>query len=414
MNVESAQQSDISNSVIDEPGPPMIHDQGETEDDLTSHNPADFQGSISSTDWTVETIVNQMRKGRIDLNPHFQRRNAWLASRKSQLVESIMLRYPIPQIVLAERQDRPGHYLVIDGKQRLLALRQFCVAKDDSRDTPFEPLQLSGLDLLQDINRMTWNQVETSNPELAAKFENHTIRTVFLSNWKNDELLLSLFLRLNTGSVALSPQELRQALIPGEFVEWVDLRSGESPGLRFLLGNKQPDRRMIDAELLLRFLALTRSPIEYKGNLKKFLDDTCRSFNENWATSEVSAHESIASLEAAIDTAKTVFPENAICRKWTTDRFERPFNRALFDVQAIAFADPDVRKNLPGKEGDLLAGFKKLCDESEKFRQSISTTTKTANAFRTRVDGFRNLVNETVGVKFQLPIALYSDNEAGV
>lgn len=400
-------------TLIDEPGIPMIHDQGETEDDLTSRNPADFQGSISSTDWTVETIVNQMRKGRIDLDPQFQRRNAWLSSRKSQLVESIMLRYPIPQIVLAERQDSPGHYIVIDGKQRLLALRQFCFDEGDSRDTQFDALKLGGLDVLEGINGMTWPQIEKTEIELAAKFENHTIRTVFLSNWKNDELLLSLFLRLNTGSVALSPQELRQALIPGLFVEWIDFNSGESPGLQYLLGNAQPDRRMIDAELLLRFISLTQSPVEYKGNLKKFLDDTCRAFNNDWAVREITVRESLESLEAAIAATKTVFPEGAVCRKWSRSRFERPFNRALFDAQAIAFADPEVRRNLPGNEDALLEGFKKLCDGSEKFRQSISSTTKTADSFKIRIESFRNLVNDILGVKFDLPRALYPNQEGG-
>lgn len=392
---------------IDETGILMIRDQGETEEDLTSSNPADYHGAVSSTDWTVETIVNQMRKGRIDLDPHFQRRNAWLSARKSQLIESIMLRYPIPQIVLAEYKDNPGSYFVIDGKQRLLALRQFCVDSEDSRDQKFEALKLGGLDILNEINGMDWGQIEASRPDLAAKFENHTIRTVFLSQWSSDELLLSLFLRLNTGSVALSPQELRQALIPGKCVEWIDARSGDSPGLRCLLGNMQPDRRMIDAELLLRFLALTHSPVEYRGNLKRFLDDTCRSFNGSWASMEGVLEESLKQMELAIETAATVFPENAICRKWSNTKFERPFNRALFDVQIIAFSDPDVRKHLSGKESELLEGFKKLCTDSGEFIQAISSTTKTSAAFRVRLDGFRKLVNEVIGVEFKLPQALY-------
>src|SRR5262249_48675560 len=106
--------------------PPTLEDfaSAESEADVTSPLTA-TRASVSATDWTIETIVQQMRKGRIDLNPKFQRRAAWTDQTKSRFVESAILNYPIPQVVLAERLERPGHFFVIDGKQRLLALRQF-------------------------------------------------------------------------------------------------------------------------------------------------------------------------------------------------------------------------------------------------------------------------------------------------
>ena len=392
--------------LIDEPGPPLIHEQGETEDDLGSHNPEDFQAAVSGTDWTVETIVNQMRKGRVDLNPRFQRRNAWLRQRKSQLIESMMLRYPIPQLVLAERPEAPGTYFVIDGKQRLLALRQFCVDPSDARDAEFEPLKLIGLEILEDLNGMHWNDVQANRPDLAAKFENHTIRTVFLSHWESDDLLLSLFLRLNTGSVTLSPQELRQALIPGRFVEWVDERSGSSPGLARLLGNTVPDRRMVDAELLLRFLAFNRSTIEYRGNLKRFLDDTCRWFNSTWEASESVAEAGLRDLELSIESAFNVFGDIGVCRKWTGTVYERPFNRALFDVVVGGFAHPDVREAATARPRELEDGYKRLCVTDAPFIRAVTATTKTGDAFRTRFNAWRRVVQDTIGEGFPLPVPL--------
>jgi hypothetical protein len=111
----------------------LVPGQGEDEGDAVDGEGV-FQAAIGGKDWTVETLVSQMRKGRIDLDPSFQRRNAWLDNRKSKLIESILLGYPIPQIVLAEKRDKPGHYFVLDGKQRLLALRQFFVDLEDDRD----------------------------------------------------------------------------------------------------------------------------------------------------------------------------------------------------------------------------------------------------------------------------------------
>jgi Protein of unknown function DUF262 len=387
---------------------PLLPDQGETESDIESHDPTDFDAAISSTDWTVETLLSQMRKGRIDLNPQFQRRNAWLDTRKSQLIESIMLRYPIPQLVLAAHPTETARNLVIDGKQRLLALRQFTAEEIEPLDEGFVPLKLRGLEILRELNGLTWAEVQARFPERAATFENHTIRTVVLSRWSTEDLLLSLFLRLNTGSVTLSPQELRQALHPGPFSEWLDDESGASPGLLELLGNTHPDRRMVDAELLLRYLALRFSPAPYRGNLKRFLDDTSGAFNAEWARWAPILRNGLADLEAAVAAAFETFGSYA-CRKWTQDRFERPFNRAVFDIQMISMSSPDVRVAVAQNREAVIDGFKSLCDSDEDFARSITVTTKSVSAFRTRFESWARLLRHATDSEFELPPPLYRE-----
>lgn len=78
-----------------------------------------------ATDWTADTIINQLGKGNIRLDPAFQRRDAWTIQRRSKFIESLILGLPIPQLVLAEGPEGKGTFLVIDGKQRLLSLQQF-------------------------------------------------------------------------------------------------------------------------------------------------------------------------------------------------------------------------------------------------------------------------------------------------
>ncbi|HUZ91431.1 MAG TPA: hypothetical protein VMU78_05975, partial [Methylocella sp.] len=47
--------------------------------------------TLWSTDWTTETVVAQLRRGNINLNPRYQRRNAWSNVRKSLFIESLIL-----------------------------------------------------------------------------------------------------------------------------------------------------------------------------------------------------------------------------------------------------------------------------------------------------------------------------------
>ncbi len=169
-----------------------------------------------STDWTAETVLSQLNRGNIDLNPSFQRRSAWSEDKQSLFVESLILGLPIPQLILAEDKRKKGSYIVIDGKQRLLAIRKFA---SEGEDSGFKPLKLKGLSERNDLNKKTYNDLlndENLAEDLAA-FQNASIRTIVIRNWKSEAYLWEVFLRINTGSVQLSPQELRQALHPGPF-----------------------------------------------------------------------------------------------------------------------------------------------------------------------------------------------------
>ena len=98
------------------------------------------------TDWTVSTLLELINKGRVDLNPKMQRRDVWKNDKKSKFIESMILGIPIPQVILAERKDKKGSYLVIDGKQRLLSLIQFF---SDSKENDLPNIKLVNLEVLK-------------------------------------------------------------------------------------------------------------------------------------------------------------------------------------------------------------------------------------------------------------------------
>jgi len=208
----------VASPIVDDPST-------EDESDVSKAVTKTYQQAVvTGTDWTTETILSQLRRGNIDLNPRFQRRDAWTAGRKSRFVESLFIGLPVPQLVLAERPDRLGTFLVLDGKQRLLTLLQFAGISKAPDGSLQPPLELTSLEVRSDLNGLTMQQVDQSprfSGDLNA-FLNRTIRTAVVRNWPNDDLLYLVFLRLNTETVPLSPQELRQALHPGPFVDFLD------------------------------------------------------------------------------------------------------------------------------------------------------------------------------------------------
>jgi hypothetical protein len=246
------------------PDSPGIDFEEESEEQDVAEELGRSQAAVvSATDWTTETVVSQLSRGNIQLNPRFQRRDAWKRDRKSRFIESLIVGLPIPQIVLAESKKDRGKFIVLDGKQRLLAILQYWGLGEGVNNS----YALTGLTLRGDLKRKTFKQL-SSDPELEADFNaltNQSVRTVVIRNWKDTNFLHTVFLRLNTGSVTLSPQELRQALLPGPFTDFVDEAAANSEGLKRLLGLAEPDPRMRDIEVLTRFLAFHSSQRSIPG-----------------------------------------------------------------------------------------------------------------------------------------------------
>ncbi len=148
------------------------------------------QAVIWGTDWTTETIAGQLKKGNIDLNPSFQRRDAWSEQEKSKLIESLMLGFPVPPIILAENKKKKNSYIVIDGKQRLLSIRRFYagVSEEEFKEKNlqekqvFKQLKLKGLDILKDFNGKSYRQLEVENADYINNLDNQSIRTIVIKN----------------------------------------------------------------------------------------------------------------------------------------------------------------------------------------------------------------------------------------
>jgi hypothetical protein len=367
---------------------------------------------VTDTDWTTETILSQLRRGNILLNPRFQRRDAWDKPRKSKFIESLILGLPIPQIVLAEDKKRRGKFIVLDGKQRLLALRQFAAGSSfavSGEEQDFQGLKLTGVEVREDLRLKTLAKMENDSDlvdDLNA-FLNETVRTVVVRRWPNEEFLNLVFLRLNTGSVKLSPQELRQALHPGPFTNYLDDAATESVWLKKALRADKPDFRMRDVEILLRYFAFRYRLGNYTGNLKAFLDGTVNDLNDQWEEKEEEIRRVSEQCEFAIATTFSIFGENSFYR-WSDGDYEGRFNRAVFDVMTYYFTDPSVAAVAGERRDRVKDAFQELCEEDVRFVEAIQTTTKTPLATQRRLAIWGQTLQRVV--ELPLPIPRLEDN----
>src|SRR6266571_1410730 len=208
-------------------------------------------------DPTVKDLYDRYKDRDLILQPGFQRYVVWDRTKKSRIIESLMLDVPLPIVYLAEEPN--GEESVIDGQQRLTSFFDFI-------DGQFP---LHGLTALTDLNGTKYGDLDR---EFQGKIRKSSIRTITLQKESDPELKFEIFERLNTGSVALNDQELRNCVFRGPYNNLLR-EVAQEPDFMHLLGLTRPERRMRDVELALRFASFYHaSYLNYRPSMKAFLN----------------------------------------------------------------------------------------------------------------------------------------------
>ena len=363
---------------------------------------------VFSRDWTVATILSQIEQGNIDLNPGFQRRNAWNDNKRSKLIESIMIGYPIPEIVLAENKTKRNSFIVIDGKQRLLTIAGFKNPEVYQYWTKKYP-KTSGL--TSSYNQKSYNDI-SSNPDTLRIFENSALRCTVISNYPNDDSLYDIFYRLNSGSTPLSSQELRQALNKGPYSEYLISVTDEDNILRQVMTIKEPDKRLRDVEVLLRCMSFLKYAEDYRGNLLQFLDDKTRAFNKLWKNDEDGVRALKDRVMDTISKLVKVFGScEVVARKYKNGERNKQFNRVILEVLVYFFEKIDTVNLTSDKNQNFVSAYKKLFAIDPEFQATIDGSTKNMENYKIRYSRIQDIVNEVYGLKIESPFE-YVDRRA--
>ena len=359
---------------------------------------------VAGSDWTTATIRDQLIRENIQLNPRFQRRDAWNITRKSRFIESLILGFPVPLIVLATNNKEKGKFIVLDGKQRLLTILQFY---GDST-TPNNSFTLKDLEFLDNLNGCQYQDLKNdfNLNDFLDQLDNQTIRTIVIRNWKTESFLHKIFLRLNVENTPLSSQELRQALHPGGFINFLDDRAIESQALKKIFKSSYPDFRMRDTDILLRYVAFHYYLSDYRGDLKKFLDNACVSLNARWDQNSEEIKNIIDQFEKAVQTTINIFGEKNFSRLWLPESatYRSQFNRAILDVMVFYFCDDLMRAAAETNKEQVEEAFKSLCRTAvDRFKNAVLISTNTKQSTYDRFHLWGQALSKVLDINFNIP-----------
>lgn len=325
---------------------------------------------------TVDAMVERIKHNEIDLSTKFQRKEGlWTDEQQSRLIESILIRFPLP-VFYFDGSDN-NKWLVIDGLQRLTALKRFMVTKE---------LTLTGLEYLK-LNGKVWDDFDRPQQRQI----NETQLQCYVLEEGEENVKFNIFKRINTGGMTLSSQEIRHAM--HQNVAYFLQRLAESKEFIEATRNKIDVERMQDRDFINRFLAfyLLDYNTEYlkEDDLDSFmnksleklskLDDTERQGIEN-------------KFKGSMELSQKIFGEKAFSKKKNHSRI----NKALFEVISVHFAQ------LSESEKDELIEKKEIFREllyeaiEQKFKESLSSGTGTQSAVILRHKEFVNVINKVL------------------
>jgi len=312
----------------------------------------------------------------LDLSPSFQRRDVWNTEKQSRFIESIIMNVPIPPVFLGENEY--GHYVVLDGRQRLTALLSYMNGT----------YALTKLRVWKDLNDLRFADLKIRG--LDAAITRRFVPAILLLKESSQDLQYDVFDRLNTGGVIAETMEIRNAVYRGKFTDQLKVWA-DSADFRRLWGiplddvARQTDsklyQRMRDLELVLRLFALADSTsyeaekLAFKDYLSQFM--TLR--NRAYAQDPTLVAADTKRFEFGLRNILTTFGETAFVRIQGGKR-SAPLADALF----AAFCERDPAK-INQRKLKIKAALEKLRSDPA-YMKALSRGTNGRGAIRERIN----------------------------
>ncbi len=326
---------------------------------------------------TVHDIVRRIKQNSFIMDPDFQRDFIWDTDKQSRLIESVLLRIPLPVFYLAE--DSEGRMIVVDGLQRLSTFRRFL-------DNELA-LKLPGS---SDLNKKKFQDL---SPKLQNRVEDCNLILYIVDSKASERARLDIFERVNSGE-PLSRQQMRNCLFTGKATTFLKIESKSEEFIK-ATGGTLNAKTMRDREFVNRFCAFRLLGIkiyaEVGANMDEFLALALREMN---SMKDEELEELSKEFRSSLNNNYLLF--NKYCfrkKKQDTDR-RSVLNAALWDIMTVVFSyvHEDSIESIRDK---FIYSYNKLM-ENEDFIASITFGTNGLHKTAFRFNQITEILSESI------------------
>ncbi len=362
-----------------EPEPTQIEEQIEGLDDNVDSGLGDYPIDtllIRKETRTVFDVVRRIKANGFILNPDFQRDFVWAADKQSKLIESVVMRIPLPVFYLAE--DTKGRTIVVDGLQRLSTFRAFL-------DNQFK-LKLPKQESLNN----KW--FEELTPKLKNRIEDCNLELYVIDSKVPERAKLDIFERVNSGE-PLTRQQMRNCLYMGNATRWL---KDEAYTDLFLsaTGRSLDQKKMRDREFINRFVSFYL--IGFENYAKSDMDDfLARGLEKMTELNDEKLGELSGVFRKTLTNNYLLFQQHAF-RKFSIGQTNRSvINASLWDVMSTELASIDSDEIKESRE-ELMRRYSKLLHDGE-FVDAITYSPNSTIKVKKRFTMARAMLKELFG-----------------
>lgn len=368
-------------------------DGSEDEDDIESENNPNIYPNasikIDKDQYSVYELKRKYDKGKICMDPSFQRNFVWKTKQMSELIESVIMGIPIPLIYLAENEK--GDLVVVDGRQRLTTFFRFL-------DNKF---RLNKLSILKEINGCDFKKLEREHDKYASAVEDFQLVVQVIKYPTPDRIRFDIFDRVNRGGTPLNKQEMRNALYQGHSTELLK-NLAENPYFKKALGGAVSGTHMKDRYIILRAIAFdlyfhqeltdgNGKLFVYKSDMEDFLGTTMGYLNR-------CAKEKVQNIEKKfVDTMNTIYDVMGedVFRLDSTSERKRPVSMTLFETLFYLF-DTIIQAEQEVSYEDVRESVYRLKKDKEflnNLQKSVDSTSSVTTRFSIVENECKELLN---------------------
>lgn len=321
---------------------------------------------------TVADVVKRIKNDRYILDPDFQRVFVWANDKQSKLIESCVMRIPLPVFYVAEAPD--GRIIVVDGLQRLTTFARFL--NNQFKLTGLTKGELSGS---HELEGRLYDDLPIN---LQERVSDTQLTMYILDSKAPEQARLDIFERVNSGAV-LTRQQMRNALYNGPATQWLKA-AAEGDAFQDATAGSLDAKTMRDREAINRFVAFSILGWQdyTSGDMDTFL---AKGLKRLAAMEHDERNELRKRFDAAMELSEKLFGPHAFRKSLATESHEgrrSVINISLFEVTAVIFAHWADELDEDDND-DLCETIEELVQE-EDFSRAITYSTNSTQAVRTR------------------------------
>jgi len=315
--------------------------------------------SLDKNDRSLFELHDWYKRGRLIIDPEWQRSYVWSNKKASQLIESFLLDIPIPVIYLAKTKE--GKYEVIDGVQRLSSVFHFFEGKNS----------LSALEFRKELNGKKYDELPT---DLQDKIRDTTMRTYELSPKTPKSTLFIIFQRLNTGGVPLNGMEIRNCIYRGKLNSLIRELAGFQEFVK-CVNQAGISKRMNDRMMVLRFLAFYEKGYQKVGKgMSNFLNDFLEVHKD---APDRKLEEFSEKFKSAMKAAFTIFADQAFrvrkIHKSRGSEWSKKVNATILQIVAVSFTNYD-NSQLTRRADAIYEEYIDLVSQDQDWIRCVTTS----------------------------------------